>query len=433
MSRGEWFPDEDQRKRRGELPLLDALLEANVADYQATTQTGAHRKTQSLREIPTGGAKSKGRHHRHKSSISELFMSVSSGLESIAADVKVEARMVRESFKEGLEEAQNGRTFFLDMNLTRSLSVLPEELPMMIEETTGVHVEMEGDISPPIATSGPYMALLGAVLAVSSNGSALSILTGVAPPLKLYWRMVATALALSFFAIRTMARSGGLPKLSFSQWLTFVAAAVAYTGHGLLYIYALQYTSIGNVVIGANSQAILLILGKFIMGQEVVAMEGGGVFLAFCGCMLCATDEGKNPDKANSGSDALLGDLLALASGAFGVAYLTFAKAVRHHLPVTVFMFFVMALGSCMVLVFIAIIQEGALSFSRDPFVGLLGWMTFDLNRIYVLVHIAIICNIIGAMVSCRYRYARPTFTDFECTHTFLLCFAGFCPRHAIL
>eukprot|EP00493_Phyllostaurus_siculus_P003184 UN03198 len=162
---------------------------------------------------------------------------------------------------------------------------------------------------------GPYLALLLAVLAVSSNGSALSLLHGVEAPLKLYWRMVATALVLSPFALRTMSKTGGLPKLTVAQWFTFLGAAIGYTGNGLLYIYALQYTSIGNVVIGANSQAILLILGKLIMGQEVVLMEGGGVLLAFMGCILCSTDEAKDPDNAGSANMAVVGDLLALGSG----------------------------------------------------------------------------------------------------------------------
>lgn len=393
-------------KSRESDPLLQALLEEEVANYHATaaenraSSGGSHRKTRSLWEIPTGGSKKKGRHHRHKSSISELFMSVSSGLETIAEDVMSEARLVKHSWQAELEDAHLGKTFFLDMSMTRSLSVLPEELPQVVEETTGLHVEMDEEPPAPMSKHGPYLALLGAVLAVSSNGSALSLLHGVAPPLKLYWRMVATALVLSSFAFRAMAKNGGLPKLSFSQWLTFFGAVIGYTGHGLLYIYALQYTSIGNVVIGANSQAILLILGKLILGHRVLAMEGGGVLLAFCGCILCSTDEGKDPDKASSASMAIVGDLLALGSGAFGVGYLTFAKAVRKDMPVTVFMFLVMLLGSFLVLLFIAITcDEDCLSFSRDPYFGLYGWMNMKEHRFLILVHIAIVCNVIGTMV----------------------------------
>lgn len=386
-------------------PLLQALLEDEVSNYNSTTTAnrgstgGSHRKTRSLWEIPTGGPRKKGRHHRHKSSISELFTSMSSGLESIAEDVMVEARLVRDSWKLELEDAHLGKTFFLDMSMTRSLSVLPEELSQVVEETTGIHLEMQEEPEPPMSKYGPYLALLGAVLAVSSNGSALSLLHGVSPPLKLYWRMTATSIVLSTFAIQAMAKSGGFPRLSLSKWLTFFGAVIGYTGHGLLYIYALQYTSIGNVVIGANSQAILLILGKLILGQHVVAMEGGGVLLAFFGCILCSTDEGKDPDKASSASMAIVGDLLALGSGAFGVGYLTFAKAVRKDMPVTVFMFLVMLVGSLLVLLFMAIVDSESLSFTRDAYFGLYGWMTMKEHRLIILIHIAIVCNVIGTMV----------------------------------
>ena len=160
---------------------------------------------------------------------------------------------------------------------------------------------------------------------------------------------------------------------------------------------------ISNVVIGANSQAILLILGKLITGQEVLLMEGGGVLLAFLGCVLCSSDEASDPDSAGSASMAIVGDLLALGSGVFGVGYLTFAKAVRKDMPVTVFMFLVMAVGSCLVLTFMATTQEGHLSFTRDPFAGLFGWMTLKEHRLFILVHIAIVCNVIGTMVGVFY------------------------------
>lgn len=406
--------DDASGNNKGSDPLLQALLEEEVANYNAATTEsnrgktggGSHRKTRSLWEIPTGGPKVKGRHHRHKSSISELFMSVSSGLESIAEDVMSEARLVKQSWQTELQDAHVGKTFFLDMSMTRSLSILPEELPQVVEETTGVHVEIE-EASPPMASYGPYLALLGAVLAVSSNGSALSLLDGVGAPLKLFWRMVATAMVLSVFAFRAMAKMGGLPKLSFSQWLVFFGAVLGYTGHGLLYVYALQYTSIGNVVIGANSQAILLILGKLILGQQVVAMEGGGVLLAFLGCVLCSTDEGTDPDRG-SASMVIVGDLLALGSGAFGVAYLTFAKAVRNDMPVTVFMFLVMVCGAMMMLIFMALTEKEGLSISRDPHFGLFGWITMKDHRFLILVHIAIVCNVIGVMVCALWSVMHP-------------------------
>lgn len=153
----------------------------------------------------------------------------------------------------------------------------------------------------------------------------------------------------------------------------------------MLCVYAYNYTLIGNVVIGANSQAIIfLLLGKVLVGEKLHWMEASGVLIAFSGCILCSTDEVKEPDQAVSGKLAMYGDLMALASGFFGVGYLTFAKAVRKDIPLFVFMFLVVLTGALLGLVFMAVTEEDALSFSRDPFRGLFGWMTVVENRVCI-------------------------------------------------
>jgi drug/metabolite transporter (DMT)-like permease len=212
--------------------------------------------------------------------------------------------------------------------------------------------------------------------------------------------MTATAICLSVFAIRHMCQEpGGLPKLDARQWVTFVLAAVCYSFHAICFIYALQYTSIGNAVIGANSQAILLILGRVIVGANVIPMEGGGVVLAFAGAVLCSTDEkARGGSQTEAGGDGGgFGDLLAIASGALGVGYLTFAKACRPHMPVTIFMFLTMIVGSVIVVLFM-ILAGIKLSISNDIYHGLFGWMNTQEHRLYIMIHLAVICNILGTM-----------------------------------
>ena len=169
---------------------------------------------------------------------------------------------------------------------------------------------------------------------------------------------------------------------------------------GLLYINALRYTSIGNAVIGGNSQALFLILGKLILsgGRDIVWMELGGVLVAFAGCILCSVDEAKDSDNDKPTNLVIMGDLMALGSGALGVGYLTFAKTLRAHLPVTVFMFLVIFLASLMILAFLALTDAPNLSFSMDPHVGLFGWLSMEDNHLLIFVYIAVICNVIGTM-----------------------------------
>lgn len=176
-------------------------------------------------------------------------------------------------------------------------------------------------------------------------------------------------------------------------------AVICFVGHALGFVTALQYTSIGNAIIGANSQAILLVLGKALIGTQIHWMEAAGVAVAFIGCIMCSADEardvveeeGKNPWKA------VMGDSIAFCGGLFGVGYLTFAKAVRSELPVTVFMFLVMSCGSVLVLLYMLMIGT-PMELSTDPQKGLFGWMTLEDGHIWVLLYIALVCNLVGTM-----------------------------------
>ena len=130
-------------------------------------------------------------------------------------------------------------------------------------------------------------------------------------------------------------------------------------------------------------------------------MEGLGVLLAFGGCILCSEDEAhekaEDSDEDNSGSTAIFGGLLALASAGAGVCYLTFAKAVRSCMSVTVFMFMVMCTGCCLCFIYI-LTSSIEWTFDNDPHTGLFGWCTLTNHNIYILLYIAVVCNVVGTM-----------------------------------
>ena len=345
-------------------------------------------------------------------------------MEIINEGVQEETRILHETWKAELEEGDRGNRFFLDMSITRSLSVLPDDILEFAHEAVENLSERDSSTFNPLlsetptiiphtpeASLGSYAALLSAVLAVSSNATALAMLHDVHPALKLFWRMTAVATVLSFFALKTMIKryreeEQFFPKLTPSQWLTFGAAAVCFFVHTLLAFTALTLTSIGNAVIGANSQALLLVLGKLLTGQEVVFLEGLGVLLAFGGCILCAGDEAHgdgNDDKGEDGAvaadtkKALMGDMMALGSAVFGVCYLTFAKSVRSHISVTVFMFMVMLSGCVLCLLYMTLIQVGY-TLDNDPRTGLFGWLTLINHHAFIVLYIAVICNVVGTM-----------------------------------
>jgi drug/metabolite transporter (DMT)-like permease len=189
----------------------------------------------------------------------------------------------------------------------------------------------------------------------------------------------------------------GFPKLTFGGWTTFLASSAFLTLTTLAFYTALEYTTIGNAVIYANSQALLLIVGKVFIGETIHVLEGCGVIVAFTGAILCSRDSEHSSEEADTKS-ALFGDFLALCSAAFGVAYLTFAKAVRSEMSVIFFITFVMFVGSLMVLVILVINPREQLSFDFDPNHGVFGGFSFTENRFWVLAYLAIVVNVCGSM-----------------------------------
>lgn len=355
-----------------------------------------HRKSKSLSTLLSPGErKKKGGHHRRKSSITQLYESLSGGLSVIREGVVQEGTLLSNQFQEELNNANKGRGYFLDMALTRSLSVIPDEILEFAEEAVGAHVPAE---APPEANLiWRYASLLGAVLAVSSNGTALTLLHEVPPALKLYWRMTATAVVLFVFAVRATVHKG-IPQLTRMQLVTFGGAVFCFFVHAILFYKALSMTSIGNAVIGANSQALILILAKFLVGETVLFMEAAGVIVAFTGCVLCSGDEAKEAEIDDEPDNtALYGDLLALSSAVAGVGYLTCAKAVRPFMSVTVFMFSIMFCGSFLVLLYL-VATRTAITFDNDPYSGLFGWANQHDNHLWIVIYIAVVCNAFGVM-----------------------------------
>lgn len=416
--------------------------------------------------------------HRRRTSLSDLFVATGAGIRTVAGDVRDTASELTNAFHDDVQESRTGRKFFLDFTITRNLSVLPENITELLEIAvddfrSSSHLQRRSKTYHPLSDSvlddsgridekpstdtddeeealtksdrpttkkeddfrsavTACLGLLVAVLSVSSNGTALSFLRGVNPCIKLYWRMIATAALLSFFAIRATIRMFnkvheeqkivGLYNISkhiydqveLKTILEFIGATVCFTVHVMFYFYAFQYTTIGNVVIFANSQALIFIIGKAFVGQKVLCIEALGVIVAFSGAILCSADSDKDslvtPPKSSKHLSAakqnaddeiffenIKGDLLALGAAVTGVMYLTFAKAVRPHMDVTIFMFLVMFLGSFIVLLYIMVTGiDYELSF--DIKIGLFGWLTLQENHIYILLYIALICNVLGIM-----------------------------------
>lgn len=225
----------------------DALLHSlNAAPLPPSNRQ--HRHTQSLFAGIPSGPRRTGRHHRHRSSLGEAFQSFSgtlgNSLIGIQEGIKLEADLLRETWQQELRDADDGKTYFLDMSMTRSMSILPETIPDFVEETVGVQIGQ-----PEANSLLPAFGLAAAIFAVSSNGTALALLDDVAAPMKLFWRMTCTYLLLIPFVCKSV-RKNGFPCMERTLWVTFVGACISFTSYALLLVLALELTSIGNAVIG---------------------------------------------------------------------------------------------------------------------------------------------------------------------------------------
>ncbi len=393
-------PDElDALLKRTESGAADNDGENTRLDNSTTTSSSSHRKSysigvgSSMHAMRPSHRQRIPRHRKNKSSISELMAGAftSGNLGPIREDLQETVDSLRKEFVHGLDVMDRGETGNFDMGLLRSLSVLPDNVYELANEVGIEEEDAEGRV--PIIQ---YLLLLSAVAAISSNSTALHMLDGVAPPMKLFWRMTSSYIVLSPLALHFLVKDG-VPQLSLGGWMTFIAAILCFSAQNCLFYSSLQLTTIGNAVIYANSQALLLIIGKAFVGEPIHLFEGFGVIIAFSGAMLCSKDSEASSEAADR-SDAIFGDLMALTSAICGVAYLTFAKAVRSEMSVTVFIVYVMFFGSFSVLIFIATSTEEGFEWNTNPYNGVFGGFSLFHGRIFVLLYLAVICNCIGTM-----------------------------------
>lgn len=379
----------------------DALLGSNSSQSKKKKWRGGGKSLFSFFKRDKKGRRG---HLRKESSVMQV---ISQRLEVVGEDVAETAVDVQNAFVEELQEADRGDVYFLDMSMTRSLSVPPDKLqafakeaaPSSMRRLVGIPEEEEEEPTKGGLPLVPFLSLLSAVAAVSSNGTALSLQKGVAPPLKLYWKMTATATALAFFAGKGIYNDGGFPTLSPAHWIAFMLAVVCFVILSLAFVIAIQYTSIGNAVIFANSQALLLLIGKAFTGTPIVWMEGTGALVAFSGALICAGTESTPPGTEDKLSLSMIGNALALLAAVGGVGYLTFAKSVRHTMSVNLFMFLIMFSGSFLVLAYMLITtSSGELTFDMNAYTGMFGWMNPRVDRLAIELWIVIVCNMAGTM-----------------------------------
>ena len=246
---------------------------------------------------------------------------------------------------------------------------------------------------------------------LSSVGPVSLLISGTVPCLGAYWRLTGTSVALLPLALRAMGSSSSnnnnnnnnefrLP-FTWASCLTALMGVVGYVSIGLGFGLAMSHTSIGNVLIFANSQSILLLLGKVVCGNTALHfVEGLGVVVAVCGAILCSQDSDRvaRQDGAYDPFQTLWGDGLALIAGIGGVVYLVSANALRDKVDILVYMPVNMFVGSFLVLLFMTVALQQHVTPSRNPHHGLFGWLNPQVDRLWLELYIIFGCSILGTI-----------------------------------
>lgn len=323
-------------------------------------------------------------------------------VETVVDAVKEGALEVVEVVMEELQEANESDFHYLEMGLTRNLSILPEDIIMSVVAEEGPlsvlghtdDVSVLTQMEPSTTPISSYVLLFSAIVSLSAVGPLLEMQVDTTSAMKVVWRMTGTSillLPLASYDIYTC----GFPKLTWAQWFTFLLSTACYDVTSLSFLTSLTYTSVGNAVILSNSLALILLVGKLCVGERVSWMEGCGALVAFGGAALCSKD---SAESRGDGSNAMFGDALAILSAIGGVGYLIFAKKSRSNMSMYVFMFLTMFTGAILAWLFQMFILGETSTFDMNYNHGVWGFLLPLPHRLPLEFATVVVCNLCGTM-----------------------------------
>jgi len=172
----------------------------------------------------------------------------------------------------------------------------------------------------------PYVTLFVGVLSVSF--AAIFIRLADAPPLVIATYRMAIA-SIILIPIASIKSKKSLNKLSRHDILLILLSSVFVALHFGLWITSLSYTSIASsVVLVTAHPAFVTVISYFLWGERVNKLAIGGIVVAFAGVILV------NYNGFIFGSQAILGDLMALIAGFAMGAYLIIGRQLRARIDI---------------------------------------------------------------------------------------------------
>ena len=203
----------------------------------------------------------------------------------------------------------------------------------------------------------PYITLFVGVLAVSF--AATFIRLADAPPLVIatYRLAIASIILIPIAAIKSRRN---LPQLSRQDILLILLSSVFVALHFGLWITSLSYTSIASsVVLVTAHPAFVAVISYFLWGERLNKLTIGGIVVAFIGVIFI------NYSGLTFGSQAIVGNLLALIGGFAMGAYLIVGRQLRARIDILSYLTILYTCSAVILLV--ATVLSGHRLFGYSP------------------------------------------------------------------
>ncbi|RLN55193.1 hypothetical protein BBP00_00008613 [Phytophthora kernoviae] len=249
-------------------------------------------------------------------------------------------------------------------------TILPSDITQISLNTRGYDENLE--VTVVVERKAPiigYMLLLSSLFTISSVGVALDEMEDVVTPvLRIFWRNMATSMALLPITMMLLFRGSNEPRDP--HWRELIAplviAGVAYAFFVGSFVVALSVTSVGHATLFNNAHSMLLVFWKVASRQPVAPFEAIGAAIGVVGGGITTMDTTKGGPNIISPTAA--GDLIAL-TGAAAITLLLYMLATGENL-----------------------------SLSTNPYDGVFGWVTPSIGRLFVVCYLVVICDGIGTM-----------------------------------
>ena len=205
------------------------------------------------------------------------------------------------------------------------------------------------------------LALVG-VLGVSASGPLMAAIA--APALAIaFWRNGLAGAVLAPVAATT--RRAEIAALDRREWWLLAVAAVSLAAHFAFWVTALKLTSV------ASATALVCLMGGWVVlinrfrGEPVSRPVVAGLVIAFCGVLVISGFD------TTVSTEAVVGDLLALAGGFFAAVYTIAGSEARRTLSTTAYTSVCYTLCALVLLVACLAARQDLGGFSGRTWLGL--------------------------------------------------------------